>query len=52
VLSNYPCPAIFLYEEIRADGSFLYKVVDGKQRLTTLFDLALIALFVDMARVR
>ncbi len=38
VLLNYPCPAIFLYEEIRTDGSFLYKVVDGKQRLTTLFD--------------
>ena len=38
VLLNYPCPAIFLYEEIRPDGSFLYKVVDGKQRLTTLFD--------------
>ncbi|MBO6719380.1 MAG: DUF262 domain-containing protein [Rhizobiaceae bacterium] len=38
VLLNYPCPAIFLYEEIRADGSFRYKVVDGKQRLTTLFD--------------
>ncbi|HEY4045099.1 MAG TPA: DUF262 domain-containing protein [Rhodopila sp.] len=38
VLLSYPCPAIFLYEEIRADGSFLYKVVDGKQRLTTLFD--------------
>ena len=35
---NYPCPAIFLFEEIRADGSFFYKVVDGKQRLTTLFD--------------
>lgn len=38
VLMNYPCPAIFLFEEIRADGSFYYKVVDGKQRLTTLFD--------------
>lgn len=38
VLLNYPCPAVFLYEEIRPDGSFLYKVVDGKQRLTTLFD--------------
>lgn len=35
---NYPCPAIFLYEEIRPDGSFNFKVVDGKQRLTTLFD--------------
>lgn len=38
VLMNYPCPAIFLFEEIRPDGSFFYKVVDGKQRLTTLFD--------------
>lgn len=38
ILLDYPCPAIFLYEEIRADGSFLYKVVDGKQRLSTLFD--------------
>ncbi len=37
VLLNYPCPAIFLYEEIKADGSFIYKVVDGKQRLTTMF---------------
>lgn len=38
VLLNYPCPAVFLYEEVRPDGSFLYKVVDGKQRLTALFD--------------
>lgn len=37
VLLNYPCPAIFLYEQISADGSFIYKVVDGKQRLSTLF---------------
>lgn len=38
VLLNYPCPAIFLYEEISTDGTFIYKVVDGKQRLMTLFD--------------
>lgn len=38
VLLNYPCPAVFLFEEIKPDGSFLYKVIDGKQRLTTLFD--------------
>lgn len=38
VLLNYPCPAIFLFEEIRPNGTFVYKVVDGKQRLTTLFD--------------
>ncbi|MBS9477421.1 DUF262 domain-containing protein [Ancylobacter radicis] len=38
VLLGYPCPAIFLYEEININGSFLYKVVDGKQRLSSLFD--------------
>lgn len=38
VLLNYPCPAVFLFEEIRPDGTFFYKVVDGKQRLTTMFD--------------
>ena len=40
VLLGYPCPAIFLYEEIRPDGTFSYKVVDGKQRLTTLISFA------------
>lgn len=38
VLLNYPCPAIFLYEVVNPDGSYFYKIVDGKQRLTTLFD--------------
>lgn len=38
VTLNYPCPAIFLYEEIKTDGTFNYKVVDGKQRLTTLLN--------------
>jgi len=37
VLQNYPCPAIFLYEEISSEGVAKYKVVDGKQRLSTLF---------------
>lgn len=37
VLLNYPAPALFLYEEIGADGRSIYHVVDGKQRLTTLF---------------
>src|SRR6266568_1051495 len=40
VLLHYPAPAIFLYEDIRTDGSALYSVVDGKQRLTTIFDFA------------
>jgi len=37
VLLNYPAPALFLYEEIKVDGRSLYHVVDGKQRLTSLF---------------
>jgi hypothetical protein len=38
VLLNYPAPAIFLYEEMNPDGRSMYHVVDGKQRLTTLFE--------------
>jgi hypothetical protein len=46
---GYPCPAIFLFEEIRPDGSFLYKVVDGKQRLTTLFSFVSNNIAIDEA---
>lgn len=38
VLLNYPAPAIFLYEDVSESGRSSYHVVDGKQRLTTLFD--------------
>lgn len=38
VLNNYPCPAIFLYEEISPAGTAKYHVVDGKQRLLTCFE--------------
>ena len=38
VLLNYPAPAIFLYEEMSPEGRPIYHVVDGRQRLTTLFD--------------
>lgn len=40
VLNDYPCPAIFLYESISPEGSAKYSVVDGKQRLLTLFEFA------------
>jgi hypothetical protein len=40
VLNDYPCPAIFLYENITPDGLAKYSVVDGKQRLLTLFEFA------------
>jgi len=38
ILLNYPAPAIFLYEEIERSGIAKYHVVDGKQRLMTIFE--------------
>lgn len=38
LLLHFPCPAIFLYEEMNEDGLAKYFVVDGKQRLTTIFE--------------
>ncbi|MGB3262360.1 MAG: DUF262 domain-containing protein [Microcoleus sp.] len=40
VLNEYPAPAIFLYQEITPEGISKYSIVDGKQRLSTLFDFA------------
>jgi len=34
---GYPTPAIFLFADIEASGRTLYHVVDGKQRLLTVF---------------
>lgn len=38
ILLDYPAPAVFLYEDIDEDGIAEYSVVDGKQRLSTVFD--------------
>lgn len=38
VLLGYPAPALFLYEETEPDGRATYNVVDGKQRLSTIFE--------------
>jgi len=38
ILLQYPAPTIFLFEEIADDGTTKYNVVDGKQRLSTIFD--------------
>lgn len=38
ILRQFPAPAIFLFEEISAEGSSKYYVVDGKQRLTSVFE--------------
>jgi Protein of unknown function DUF262 len=40
ILRQFPAPAIFLFEEISADGASKYYVVDGKQRLTAIFEFA------------
>jgi uncharacterized protein with ParB-like and HNH nuclease domain len=37
ILLGYPAPAIFLYEQISPEGTTLYHVVDGKQRMMTIF---------------
>jgi hypothetical protein len=38
ILLDYPAPAIFVYEHIDEKGLSNYFVVDGKQRLMTIFD--------------
>lgn len=38
VLLGLPAPAIFLYEDISPEGSTIQHVVDGKQRLTAIFE--------------
>jgi len=38
ILLDYPAPAVFLYEDIDEDGIAQYSVVDGKQRLSTIFE--------------
>lgn len=38
ILRNFPCPTIFLAVEISPSGLTKYQVVDGKQRLLTVFE--------------
>lgn len=38
VLLDYPAPAVFLFEDIDEKGNAQYSVVDGKQRLSTIFE--------------
>lgn len=40
ILRGYPVPEIFLYRQITASGEANYSVIDGKQRLSTVFDFA------------
>jgi hypothetical protein len=38
ILRNYPFPTILLNARTSEDGTTIYEVVDGKQRLTTIFE--------------
>lgn len=40
VLNGFPAPAIFIYQEITHEGVSKVSIVDGKQRLSTLFEFA------------
>lgn len=37
IIRNYPCPTIFLVKDYDSNLEAIYEVVDGKQRLTTIF---------------
>jgi len=46
VFMNYPIPSIFLYKNQDKDGGLVYDVIDGKQRLESIF------MFMGLARFR
>ena len=37
VFRGYPCPPVYLHKTVNSDQKTIYAVVDGKQRLQTLF---------------
>lgn len=37
IFSNYPIPSIFLYKRQDTNGGLTYDVIDGKQRLESIF---------------
>ena len=36
IFRGYPCPSIYLSKDVKNDGTSVYSVVDGKQRLETI----------------
>jgi Protein of unknown function DUF262 len=38
IFKNYPVPPLFINLEVTKDGTTLYHVIDGKQRLTAILD--------------
>jgi len=41
IFKGYPCPALFLHKTQDDNGRAMYHVVDGKQRLQTIFDFVM-----------
>ena len=37
IFLNYPMPSVFLYKRQDVDGGLMYDVIDGKQRLESIF---------------
>src|SRR2546423_965103 len=37
IFLNYPMPSVFLYKRQDVDGDLVYDVIDGKQRLESIF---------------
>ena len=46
VFMNFPLPSVFLYKRQDEDGRLIYDVIDGKQRLESLF------MFMGLGRFR
>ena len=40
IINNFPCPPIFLHKDMDPDGKVTYRVIDGKQRLSTIIDFS------------
>lgn len=38
ILANYPVPPVYCLKEAISDKDYSYSILDGKQRLTTIFD--------------
>ncbi len=47
IFRGYPSPSIFLHKEIDESGRTIYAVVDGKQRLETIFSFVKNKIFLD-----
>ena len=47
IFRGYPVPAIYINKEISSDGKSMYHIIDGKQRLETIFRFAANKIAID-----